>query len=49
MNADLIVMPSSGKGAFKRLMVGSVTDRIIKRASLPVLMLPPSFVVPEGA
>jgi nucleotide-binding universal stress UspA family protein len=35
--ADLIVMGSHGRRGYERLMLGSVTDRVIRRASCPVL------------
>lgn len=36
-NADLIVMGTHGHRGFDRLMVGSVTNRVMRRASCPVL------------
>jgi nucleotide-binding universal stress UspA family protein len=35
--ADLIVMGSHGRRGYERLMLGSVTDRVIRGASCPVL------------
>jgi len=46
IDADLIIVPSSGKGAFSRFLLGSTTDRLIKQTTRPVLMLPPSFLMP---
>ncbi len=39
--ADLIVMGTHGRSGFERLMVGSVTERILRKASCPVLSVPP--------
>ena len=36
-NADLIVMGTHGRRGYDRLMLGSVTDRVMRRASCPVL------------
>jgi nucleotide-binding universal stress UspA family protein len=35
--ADLIVMGTHGRRGFDRLMLGSVTERVIRKASCPVL------------
>jgi nucleotide-binding universal stress UspA family protein len=35
--ADLIVMATHGRSGFRRLMVGSVTDAIVRTATVPVL------------
>ena len=39
---DLIVMSTHGHGGFKRLLLGSVTDRVIRSGETPVLVLPAS-------
>ena len=36
-NADVIVMGTHGRRGFDRLMLGSVTDRVMRRAPCPVL------------
>ncbi len=36
---DLIVIPSHGRGGFKRLLLGSVTERVLRLAHCPVLVL----------
>jgi nucleotide-binding universal stress UspA family protein len=38
--SDLIVMGSHGKGGFERLALGSVTEKVLRRASCPVLVIP---------
>ena len=39
--ADLIVMGTHGRRGFDRLLHGSVTGRVLQRASCPVLTVPP--------
>ena len=39
---DLIVMSTHGRGGLGRLLVGSVTDRIIRTGERPVLVVPPA-------
>ena len=38
---DLIVIASSGRGAVSRLLMGSVTDKILRTAPCPVLTVHP--------
>jgi nucleotide-binding universal stress UspA family protein len=38
--ADLIVMGTHGASGFERLMLGSVTEKVLHRASCPVLTVP---------
>ncbi|HKY32873.1 MAG TPA: universal stress protein [Candidatus Polarisedimenticolia bacterium] len=48
--ADLLVLGTHGRHGFERLMLGSVTERIVRRAACPVLTVPlPSRGLPvEG-
>jgi universal stress protein A len=38
---DLIIMATRGKGGLSRLVVGSVTEQVIRNAPCPVLAIPP--------
>jgi nucleotide-binding universal stress UspA family protein len=38
-SAELIVMPSHGRTGFKHFALGSVTERVVRRAHCPVLVL----------
>jgi nucleotide-binding universal stress UspA family protein len=40
--ADLIVMGTHGRGGVDRLMLGSVTEKVLRRAGRPVLIVPPA-------
>ena len=39
--ADLIVMSTHGRGGLRRTLFGSVADRLIRYADVPVLLIPP--------
>ncbi len=39
-NADLIVMGTHGRRGFKRFLLGSVTERVLREAPCPVLTVP---------
>ena len=39
--ADLIVMGTHGAGGFEHLVLGSVAERVLRRAACPVLTVPP--------
>lgn len=43
LHADLLVIGSHGRTGFERLLLGSVTERVIRKAACPVM------VVPRGA
>ena len=38
---DLILMSSQGRSGFKRFFVGSVAEEVLRKASCPVLLIPP--------
>jgi nucleotide-binding universal stress UspA family protein len=40
MHADLLVMGTHGRSGFERLLLGSVTEKILRKASCPVLTVP---------
>jgi nucleotide-binding universal stress UspA family protein len=46
---DLIVISSHGRGGFSRLTLGSVTDSLIRRTTIPVLIVKPpaSYLNPQ--
>ena len=37
---DLIVMSSHGRSGFSRMLIGSVTDKVLRGAACPVLVVP---------
>jgi len=45
--ADVIVVGTHGRGGFQRLVLGSVAERVLARASCPVMAIPPHM--PEEA
>ena len=51
-NADLIVMGTHGRSGFERLVLGSVTEKVLRKAACPVLSVPrqsPDTVPGPGA
>lgn len=48
-SADLLVMGTHGRSGFERLMVGSVTEKVLRLASCPVLAVPPQAVSDGGS
>jgi nucleotide-binding universal stress UspA family protein len=38
-NIDLIIMGSSGRGKFDKVLLGSVSNRVIQKAKCPVLII----------
>jgi nucleotide-binding universal stress UspA family protein len=40
--ADLIVMGTHGRRGLERMLLGSDADRVIRRSSVPVLLIPPA-------
>lgn len=48
--ADLIVMGTHGRGGFEHLVLGSVTEKVLRKATIPVLTVPPAVTqVPAAA
>lgn len=47
IDANLIVIPSRGKTGVRRWMIGSVAERVVRRAPCPVLVLPIGTDQPE--
>lgn len=41
MPADLIVMGTHGRGGFEHLVLGSVTEKVLRNAGCPVMTVPP--------
>jgi nucleotide-binding universal stress UspA family protein len=41
LSADLIVMGTHGRGGFERFLLGSVTEKVLRKAPCPVLTVPP--------
>ena len=50
MAADLLVMGTHGRSGFERLVLGSVAEKVLRKATCPVLTVPPSTsgAVPAG-
>src|SRR5687767_6480194 len=44
---DLVVLGTHGRTGFERLMLGSVTEKVVRRASCPVLTVPRGAGGPE--
>lgn len=40
--ADLVVMGTHGRSGFERFMIGSIAEKVLRKAPCPVLMVPPS-------
>lgn len=41
MKPDLVVIGTHGRSGFQRLILGSVTEKVLRRAPCPVLSVPP--------
>lgn len=51
LHADLLVLGTHGRSGFQRLFLGSVTEKVIRKATCPTLVVPPraSDVPPDAA
>jgi nucleotide-binding universal stress UspA family protein len=47
--ADLIVMATHGRGPLSRFWLGSVADQLVRRSSVPILLVHPGEGVPDLA
>jgi nucleotide-binding universal stress UspA family protein len=48
-SADLLVMGTHGRKGFQRLILGSVAERCLRQATLPVLLIPSAAGGDEAA
>ena len=50
MRADLLVIGTHGRSGFERLLLGSVAEKVLRKASCPVITVPPRLpdAVPSG-
>ncbi len=47
--ADLIVVGTHGRSGFQRLMLGSIAEKVLRKAEPPVLTVPPASVRPASS
>lgn len=47
LHADLLVIGSHGRTGFEKLLLGSVTEKVIRKATCPVMVVPRSALHPE--
>jgi nucleotide-binding universal stress UspA family protein len=48
VSADLIVMGTHGTSGVRRLLIGSVTERVLRRSVTPVMTVPPGAKAPAA-
>lgn len=48
VSADFIVLGTHGRGGLDRLVLGSVTEKVLRKASCPVLTVPPPVSAPSA-
>jgi len=46
--ADLLVMGTHGRSGFDRALLGSVTEKLLRKSPCPVLTVPPHATLPHG-
>lgn len=44
---DLIVMPTHGRTGLRRVLMGSVTEEVVRKAECPVLAVKPGSAIPD--
>jgi nucleotide-binding universal stress UspA family protein len=49
LSANIIVMGTHGASGFERLVLGSVTEKVLRKATCPVLVVPRQADAPGGA
>lgn len=49
MRADLLVLGTHGRSGFERLVLGSVAEKVLRKAACPVLSVPPHAAGTSGA
>jgi nucleotide-binding universal stress UspA family protein len=49
IGADLIVIGSHGRSGLDRALLGSVADRVLRRSTVPVLVVPKTYVPAKTA
>ena len=49
LHADLLVMGTHGRSGFDRLLLGSTAETVLRKATCPVMVVPPHAVEPVAA
>jgi nucleotide-binding universal stress UspA family protein len=48
-STDLVVMATHGRGGFERFLLGSITEKILRKAACPVMTVPPREISGQDA
>lgn len=48
MSADLLVLGTHGRSGFQRLFLGSVTEKLLRTTTVPIMTIPPPVRKPES-
>jgi nucleotide-binding universal stress UspA family protein len=48
LEADVIVIGTHGQGGFQRFVLGSVAEKVMRKASCPVMTVPPRMMGVQG-